>query len=178
MTNPKDLRKTASKVNTTPKGLQDLLGNVNQGTNPHELDHKISPIVDLYRFWTVNKVLAKFATAEVAGTVGQGLSVPVPEGELWQIVAASCAFELGGTNDETMISVGILDSTLTTMISFYQSILPSNLGTATNYQVAGGVFPDSLILSGGWNIRGQVDCSILATARTMTLQILYKKLTE
>ena len=179
MTNPGDLRKLVSKVNSSPRGLQDLLGNVNQGINPHELDHRISPVVDLYPHWSVNRLLAEFKTEEIAGTVGQGTNIEVPEGELWQVVAAECAYENSSSQmDDTSLSVGVLDPSLAKMVSFYTDWTLNAPGTAGTYQVVGGPFPDRFILSGGWNIRGQVNGSNQAVARTMNVKCLYIKLTE
>lgn len=167
-----------SKVNTPPIGLQNLLGNVNQGVNPHELDQIITPSVDLYPHWATNKIRAAFETAEVAGAVGQGLGISVPEGELWQVIAAECAYETVSATTDTSISVGVMDPTLTTMVSFYTIEFLNVPGLTGDYQVVGGPFPDRFILGGGWSIRGQVNGSTVATVRTMNVKLLYVKLSE
>ena len=178
MTNPRDLQKLVSKVNSSPRGLQDLLGNVNQGINPHELDHKISPTVDLYPFWSSNKILATQVNGDIAGTVGQYVAVPVPEGELWQVIAASAHYDTIAATDDTHISVGVLAQNLSQFVSFHDNVILNSPGAAGSHTVAGGSFGDRFVLSGGWNIAGLVNGSSVGTVREMSVVVLYVKLTE
>lgn len=181
MTNIRDKLIYLSKVNTPPVGLQNLLGNVNQGVNPHELDHKITPVVDLYPHWAVNKLKTELSFGEVAGTSGEGLTINVPDGELWQVVAASAHYEnVSAGNDDTNIGIGIADSSdaVTTIVSVNSFGVNSPGAVGQFGSVAGCAFPDRFILSSGWGIRGEVISSSQAGVRTMYVKVVYVKLTE
>lgn len=84
MTSPRDKRLTKSKVNQPPRGLQSLLGNVNQGVNPHELNHVIQPTTDLLPFWSVDKQKSE-SKITVVSTVLGGSTIVVPDGKLWRV---------------------------------------------------------------------------------------------
>ena len=177
MTNPRDKRLLISKVNASPKGLQSLLGNVNQGVNPHELDHVVSPGVDLYPHWAADKTLVKSETTSVVPSPGNGMTITVPEGEIWQPIA------IGGVVSmliavEYAFSVGILNPASLTHTTV-ASAVTDQAAVATNNQLrAGYVFPNRFFLSGGWGIRFQYNWSTSVAARSITLNVLYVKITE
>lgn len=176
MTNPRDKSTLVSKVNATPIGLQNLLGNVNQGINPHELDHKISPTVDLFPFWSQQKTRFATETGSVAGTIGQGIEIEVPEGELWVPLAMEGAFPVAGVGNEIAISVGILPEITGNMVavaSVYQN------GVAANGRVVASIaFPNRFIMSGGQAFGCQVDQATSTLAQTMSLEVMYVRLND
>jgi len=101
-----------SKINQTPRGLQSLLGNVNQGVNPSDLSQVVSPGVDLFPFWAVEKTKFQLQGASVAHVVGQGIELIVPEGKLWMpLVVSSNGFNLSGQGGQ--ISIHITDNSAT-----------------------------------------------------------------
>ena len=179
MTRPQDKRIFLSKVNTPPVGLQDLLGNVNQGVNPHDLDHKISPGVDLYPHYTSNRLEIATASAEVAGITGQGVGIPIPEGQIWQPIALSAEYELQGTNaDDTQFSVGVQRLGTGYYVPFHTSFDLNYPGTAGDFGVACGPTGQRFFVSGGWQFWAQVDAAVQTDVRTMTINVFYARLTD
>jgi len=164
-----------SKVNAVPRGLQDFLGNVNQGINPQQLDPLVSPSVDLFPFYQVDNLRARLEVdTGVPGALGFGVDVEVPEGEIWQVIAASASYKtIGAGTDDTSISVGIYDPSLTVMTAIYTAAETNVVGSVGANQTVGGPFPDRLFLSSGWRVRGQVNGTNQVTPRQMTLQFIY-----
>ena len=174
MTNPRDLRKLVSKVNTTPKGLQSLLGNVNQGINPHELNHLVTPGVDLFQFYGVDKLKGFSNSSAQAPVTGWAVDVTVPEGKLWQIVAAGVAINVAAT-DETGIGLrlrnpGGISNTVDIPIASFPPIT-SQVHSGVTVNQVGLVFPNRFFLSAGWLIRGIVLGTNDADSTTMTVTV-------
>lgn len=177
MTSPRDKRQTASKVNATPIGLQSLLGNVNQGVNPHELNHEIQPIVDLLPFWSSRRLIKESDTQSLSIVHGQGINLTVPEGELWLPIAAH--FECGNfatATDDISLTVGIVPPLNVGMVSFNSTDVLNNPGSAGSTARACIAFPQAFILSGGWSVRGEINGASNTTARNCTLETLYVKM--
>jgi len=179
MTRPFDKRMRVSKVNAPPRGLQNLLGNVNQGINPHELDQKISPVVDLYPHWAVDRIKQALESGNVAGTVGQGLQIIVPEGELWQPIGLSLTYATTAATNDLGISVGIFEPSQQTMTRTGNQVWTQNIGGAVGNRItASSNFAQRFVLSGGWGVRGEVDASDVVTARAMVLSLTYISLKD
>lgn len=169
-----------SRINTPPKGLQNLLGNINQGINPSNLSQEVYGVTDLYPHWTANKLDVAFATAEVAGVTGQGVGIAIPEGEIWQPLALSMEYELVGTNaDDTGISVGIQKLGTGYYVALFRSDQAVNaVGAAGEFQIACGPLTERFYLDGRWQFWAQVDGAAQSNVRTMTIQVLYAKLSD
>lgn len=171
MTRPRDAKLRLSKVNTPPRGLQSFLGNVNQGVNPHELDHTISPTVELSPFWGIDQVKGGLASLSISGTVGQGVTVVVPPGQVWQVIAASCDMSLVAT-ESLGLSLNIQDPSGGIM----QAVVSEDyiIGTPSVTRLSTGlVFTPHLILPTGWGLRGMVTMATDATNRTMEVNYMY-----
>ena len=172
MTRPADKNRIVSKVNTTPRALQSLLGNVNQGINPHELDHRISPNVDLYPHWAANSLRSILNSQSIAGTVGQGITEVVPDGETWQVIAASVTKVKASTTTEYDLAIQLIDPSQAAGCSIFSRQLKP-YGITAGIPAVGGLMPDRFLLPSGWGIRGQVMESNNNPNTTMTLRIIY-----
>lgn len=161
-----------SKVNTPPRALQFLLGNVNQGINPHDLDGVVQPIVDLYPHYTTAQLRQEISSASIAGTVGQGLTILVPEGEVWQVVACSVMKDVAFTGTWQRIMIGIQDPRLAApcWIAVDEGTTP---GISLGRSAAAIALPDRFLLPPGWGIRGEVGAATSNNNTTMTVNVTY-----
>jgi hypothetical protein len=127
-----------------------------------------------------NRLDIAFATAEVSGVTGQGVDLTIPEGEIWQPMAFSAEYELALTTaDDTCISAGIQKLGTGYYVAMAHSTPVQNYpGAAAGFIVASGVIPTRFLLDGRWQFHAQVDSAAQTTVRTMTLQVLYAKLTD
>ncbi|GAG61667.1 unnamed protein product, partial [marine sediment metagenome] len=168
MTNPRELNK--SKVNSPPRGLQYFLGNVNQGLNPHELNHEVQPIADLVPFWGVDKTVSSVVGGNIVKTIGQGIEMLVPEGEVWYMVAASAQCFASATfalaiSLRIVAPGGGLLTTIATGIAFpAPSVWELHAGT---------LFTQPFILPTGYGFKLQVDMSDNAAASDVEINATY-----
>lgn len=73
-----------SRINRVPRGLQDLLGNINQGENPDELLEGVRAGFDIQPLW----LLERLRTRRVTGTNPTNFTqyqITVPTNELWLV---------------------------------------------------------------------------------------------
>lgn len=162
-----------SKVNTPPRGLQDFLGNVNQGVNPHELNHTVNPGVDLIPFWGVDKTTTTIASGSVNGTIGQGIELRVPSGEIWMPVAVSGQYfyAIGNTR---AISLRLQTPSGGGLVIVANARVAA--AAAAGELTCGAFIPSRFILPTDWGFRCQVDESDNAAASTMEVNITYYKI--
>lgn len=177
MTSPKKQPRGLSKVNQVPRGLQSLLGNVNQGMNPDELDNVISGQVDLLPFWASDKIRFERTTISAAApTAASRANVTVPEGEVWVpiVVSALCTIRIGD-----IIRIGTV---LRIPDGNFMSLgLPATSGpnTATNAEIiyAGGFVDQTLVLPAGHSFTAEIQASEVQTGTvSLTSSVLYYKL--
>jgi len=162
-----------SKINTPPRGLQNFLGNVNQGVNPSDLDQQVNPTVDLVPFWGTDKLKSIVSGASIAGTLGQGITVEVPEGELWIPIAASGQYFVAQAQTR-QISLRVVDQSGGGLSIIANGRIDS--ASLTAEVTCGLAFPNRFILPSSWGIRCQIDETSSATAATMEVNIFYYKL--
>ena len=177
MTNPRDKRLLISKVNTPPKGLQSLLGNVNQGLNPHELAHAVSPSVDLFPHWAIDKMKVNSATSSYAPGPGTGQTITVPAGELWMPISIAGSFSML-IAQEYEFTLGIIDpaASMATTIAVARTDAACR---ATNQLLrVGVVLPERFFVPAGWGFRQEFSWATSATPRSSTLNVQYIKVTD
>lgn len=71
-----------SRINTTPKGLQDLLGNTAAGDNPSTFLDEVRGTIDLEKYWFADKVKSVTQSGNSSSTYFT-LFQPVPNGQIW-----------------------------------------------------------------------------------------------
>lgn len=161
-----------SKINQTPIGLQSLLGNVNQGVNPSELDGNVSPGVDLLPFWGYEKTKFRVVGGSVAHTVGQGTEMVVPTGEVWLPIAVSAdSFNL--TTQEGILALHITDNLGATRTVIAQSAFQADSGN-TQRVACGVIFSTRFLMGAGMRFRAEWNSAIgPATNSTMNIDLTY-----
>ena len=174
MTDPRQENKKVSKINQPPRGLQDFLGNVNQGINPHELDHRVAPGVDLVPFWGVDKIRMLVNTGNVTGAVGQGIELAVPAGEVWIPIAVSGDWFLL-TTEIGRIALHMTDPAGNARTVIAKSELVT-AGAGTEAISCGLAFPQRFVMPTGWKFRCQVETSTVAGAQSMSVDVMYYRL--
>jgi len=97
-----------SRVNTTPKTLQDLLGNTAAGINPSELLNDVRPTTDLFPLWAIDKQDYVTFNGQIAA-VFQQQTIRVPRGEVWIPMFMSADITSNGFNEEFRLVVGVAD---------------------------------------------------------------------
>lgn len=164
-----------SKVNTTPRGLQSLLGNVNQGENPNQLNQVINPTTDLFPFWSVDKTRFRVVAGSVAHTIGQGVELVVPEGKLYIPTAVSTdGFNLNGQGGS--IGVHITDAAGNVRAIVASSLYLPDLG-ATQTVYCGVAFPNRFVMTPGQRFRSQwLIAEGPTTNATLSIDLYYVEL--
>jgi len=77
-----------SKIQTTPKGFQDVLGLKNFGQNPSELLDAVRPIVDIGSFYAQN--FLDIAREDITNfALNDSVALEVPNGESWYVYKVS-----------------------------------------------------------------------------------------
>lgn len=72
-----------SRINRVPFGLQDLLGSQNLGVNPSDMAQQVAPTLDLFPFWSAERLTMYTDTAVEVTARGAYLAYTVPLGEAW-----------------------------------------------------------------------------------------------
>lgn len=175
MTRPKDAFQRVSKVNTAPRGLQSLLGNVNQGINPHELAHQLSPGIDLYPFLVIDK--KRWGGGLAAYTaVGDLIGVTVPEGEVWAVDNFSGIIPGYGTAGDTIRFAIVYADASGNHHYLDQSPLWTRSATADLYSL-GHHFDSPLMLPPGWGLFVLIQEMTTAVTVYASYRYTYAKLT-
>lgn len=173
MTNPRDKSKNASMIATSPRGLQDLLGNINQGVNPHDLSHTVSGVIDLTPFWSTDK-LQMNANLGAITAVGDYVSFEVPTGEVWRPVNVTAHLNSQTANDETRLSVVYKDPT-GRVFSLVDGDLYTE-ATGNDLYYLGYQFTNVMLLPSGWTIGAVVNQFSHAGAENLTVRLAYVRL--
>lgn len=95
-----------SKINRTPKGLQDIFGNTAAGVNPSNLLQDVRPSIDLLSLWLIEKTESVTLTASF-GAVFQQQTIRVPQGELWIPLAMSADVTTTVIGESIVMVIGI-----------------------------------------------------------------------
>lgn len=90
-----------SQINRPPRGLQDLLGSLNFGKNPANLDQNVWPGIDMLAFWALD---AQFVRRDTGGDLTTPAAVvnsyDVPFGEVWVPITFSCKCAYTNVGDQ------------------------------------------------------------------------------
>ena len=89
------------RINTTPGGLQSLLGSTNFGDNPSDLAVVTAPTLEQFQFLAQQKVYFARNTSTLASR-GSAVQVTVAEGEIWKPIAIMMALN-GNINVGTQV---------------------------------------------------------------------------
>lgn len=118
-----------SRINTTPKTLQDLLGNTAAGVNPSELLQEVRPSFDMFPLWAIDKHDFVTFNGSLAAMFQQQV-IEVPEGEVWIPLAMSAELTSTVLNETFRIAIGIADRT--NLIRVFHAESGNNPVTANN----------------------------------------------
>lgn len=163
-----------SKINSLPKGLQELLGNTSQGKNPDELSNVVYGNFDILPFWGIDKTIAQVVSANTVHVVGQGIDMNVPEGEAWYLKAASGSSFLA-TTESGRLSLHISNPAGTVRVTIGQSAyITAKL--LTEEIVAPAIMPSGFILPSGWSLRSQWEGVDAGLANTMSLDAIFYRI--
>lgn len=135
-----------SKVNTLPKGLQEFLGNTSQGVNPSDLSGTVSPGIDLYPFWSADKIRNVVSNANI-GAVGQFAALQVPAGESRIPIAISADIQIAA-GERWRINVHLTDPAGNARSIVCQS--DTVTGAATEFVSCSHVWGQNLLIPSGW----------------------------
>lgn len=148
------------------------MGNVNQGVNPSDLSQTVAPTVDLVPFWGVEKTLFRVAAASVAHTIGQGVEMLVPFGELWvPLVVSADSFNLAG--QDGLLAIHVTDEAGNARPVIAQSAYQADTGVTARVS-CGTVISQRFIMAAGTRFRAEWN-SVLgpATNSTMSIDLMY-----
>jgi len=71
-----------SRINRLPFGLQQFLGSANQGDNPSDLLQGVRPTVDMWALFGLDNLSYESVNINT-GVVNSGLTITVPDGQVW-----------------------------------------------------------------------------------------------
>lgn len=71
-------------IQSSPGGILDLLG-INLGTHPKVVEDAVQITVDLERYYLARKMEQVDNVATLISVAGDGIVVPVPQGEIWAV---------------------------------------------------------------------------------------------
>lgn len=84
-----------SRIQSPPRGLQDLLGTQNFGQNPNELSQTVVPVVNMGNFYQLDKTFTPRQTVNFPVSPGvqpgDRAVIEVPAGQMWYVWKLSAA---------------------------------------------------------------------------------------
>lgn len=164
-----------SKINTTPRGLQEFAGNTAQGQNPDELSRIVGPNVDIVPYWSVDKTKAISATGAVTGS-GFGVTIPVPTSEIWVPLVASAVITGLDPGDTVRVQLEIL-SPADLRVAYGQPFDAVGSVAVNDRYSIGHLFPQRILIPSGWKFTAIVEAETFTQpSENLTFSMIYVEL--
>ena len=95
-----------SRINRVPKGLQDLLGSQNLGDNPSDLSLLVQPQVDMFPFWSAERLtVIGNVTFSFSNSDAVLATFTIPDGEAWIPLHISAQAALASVGDSVRLEI-------------------------------------------------------------------------
>lgn len=162
-----------SKIQRIPSALLAALGIKGTGFNPTTLTDEVVPVIDVTENYASQFLQVITDTAVVNGA-GAGVSLSVPDGQLWRVYGVSAEFLPNG-GDLVQLIAQIRASGIGT--SFRCFAAPeTHVAVAGERTTIGGLLPKPLILPSGSIVRAQLGPATGGIAATIRANALVEQL--
>lgn len=140
-----------SSIQNYPPGLLTLLG-LKGGENPTSLSDVVVPIVDVTPRYNAGLVTTKSSGSSVVNTLGASLTLTVPAGECWDVIAVGFTGALLAAALEPALEININGCA----VAYTQNVGDVTRANPFEHGIAFTPGSDPLILLPGMTIQGLI----------------------